>query len=752
MNGATKNIHASKLGDILAQLSLNLPNQWIEVEATAQRLADDLRAKDVEQQTALGKTLLPQTLTSLLKGALDGASIPQETCKPAIYEILRVAANLCMDHDDNRGYLLEAGFPQTVLSILEGYAESVQSNQPDPLPLSIPDLKLVKTSIGLLLNASIGYEPVKSRLISLEAAMTILKLAMSVYPPGSWLRSQQSSINGTSSGSDEVILETWNLRSGLSSWAWRAITELRGDEGDNPEAQAQSQPLFGSDALPFLVKPLKAFTPPYPSPPPLFAASPARRALVQADFDVLEEVCGLLESLSLDVEDVRLSLARGLIFYEGEHGGVACLSDMLTFVDQGDYPPYWSSESPGERATMEKAFDICKAAIIKAVVEVAGEEKNTDTLWDDSQADKPGGEFVSRMVQWIRTHKSLKETNRDDLVICATLSLGNLVRRDAHSSAIVRPPIVLAPDLAALLEPDADIKVKHGVLGLLKHLAQSQNNRVALGDAGIIQRLASSQVWAEKTDMIEIIQVSAIGVAKHMCNSNVENSLTLVLPSPEMSAPLSELLALVRRSDSIAVKSEGTRVLVNAIKSLWSSEIPSGAEATAQRREDAKKAVLIPSCASALAQLVGRSKRYPILIHEGVVALSLLSTHEAGGTLVLDAILNPLPTETIRSSQSQPISAVTSDGSPVVGPRRTLDMLTAVLRSSQGNIAPEVRANVCGLLGQLGRAGVVKDDRKNDVDQMKDSTRELLENAARETEETLKVFSGAARRALEAWA
>lgn len=41
--------------------------------------------------------------------------------------------------------------------------------------------------------------------------------------------------------------------------------------------------------------------------------------------------------------------------------------------------------------------------------------------------------------------------------------------------------------------------------------------------------------------------------------------------------------------------------------------------------------LVTPGCAAALAQLIGRSKKYAILINEGVVALSLLSTHSAGG-------------------------------------------------------------------------------------------------------------------------
>jgi hypothetical protein len=54
--------------------------------------------------------------------------------------------------------LLEAGVPQAIVSLLEGYAESIPT-QPgsDPLPLTIPHLKVVRTAIGVLLNASIGF-------------------------------------------------------------------------------------------------------------------------------------------------------------------------------------------------------------------------------------------------------------------------------------------------------------------------------------------------------------------------------------------------------------------------------------------------------------------------------------------------------------------------------------------------------------------------------------------------------------------
>lgn len=118
------------------------------------------------------------------------------------------------------------------------------------------------------------------------------------------------------------------------------------------------------------------------------------------------------------------------------------------------------------------------------------------------------------------------------------------------------------------------------------------------------------------------------------------------------------------------------------------------------------------------------------------------------GTLVLDSILNPLPSEVIRPSQSQPASAVAVD-SPVVGPRSALDMLVSVLSSTEKTIAAEIRANICQLLGQLGKPGAVSEDRAADVARMKERTRNPLEKAASSPGEN--VLSVSAKRALDAW-
>lgn len=89
---------------------------------------------------------------------------------------------------------------------------------------------------------------------------------------------------------------------------------------------------------------------------------------------------------------------------------------------------------------------------------------------------------------------------------------------------------------------------------------------------------------------------------------------------------LEQIMALVKRSDSITVKSEGTRVLANAIKSLTSEPTPPD-----EQRKKALDALATPEHAKALAALIGRSRKYPVLINEGVVALSFLTANPSGG-------------------------------------------------------------------------------------------------------------------------
>jgi hypothetical protein len=120
-------------------------------------------------------------------------------------------------------------------------------------------------------------------------------------------------------------------------------------------------------------------------------------------------------------------------------------------------------------------------------------------------------------------------------------------------------------------------------------------------------------------------------------------------PSKELShsTGLSQILGLVKRTDSLPIRSEGSRVLVNVIKSLFlnnilapspsseavedsSNSVKDGVQEQQKKRNQAIRTILTPESAWTLASLVGRGMKYPILINEGVIALSLMSMQKEG--------------------------------------------------------------------------------------------------------------------------
>ena len=113
----------------------------------------------------------------------------------------------------------------------------------------------------------------------------------------------------------------------------------------------------------------------------------------------------------------------------------------------------------------------------------------------------------------------------------------------------------------------------------------------------------------------------------------VDHTFVLVLQSSgDRPTALSQILALIKRSDSIPIKSEGTRVLVNVIKSLWYNERGVESSDEREKQKDACMiAVLTKECVSILTNLIWRSGKYPVLVNEGIVAMTLLCAHPAGG-------------------------------------------------------------------------------------------------------------------------
>ncbi len=61
-------------------------------------LSESRRCLADDTQTALGNTELPAVLAAIVKDVLRGLRVPDVSHLPALYEVLRVGANVCVDH------------------------------------------------------------------------------------------------------------------------------------------------------------------------------------------------------------------------------------------------------------------------------------------------------------------------------------------------------------------------------------------------------------------------------------------------------------------------------------------------------------------------------------------------------------------------------------------------------------------------------------------------------------------------------
>jgi len=93
-----------------------------------------------------------------------------------------------------------------------------------------------------------------------------------------------------------------------------------------------------------------------------------------------------------------------------------------------------------------------------------------------------------------------------------------------------------------------------------------------------------------------------------------------------------QLISLIKRSDSVVVQSEGTRVLAYCIKSLWkkdasSTELPD----FESRRQVAISALSQTPAVQAIVNLLVTGQKHTILLNESIFALTLLANKSSEG-------------------------------------------------------------------------------------------------------------------------
>lgn len=188
------------------------------------------------------------------------------------------------------------------------------------------------------------------------------------------------------------------------------------------------------------------------------------------------------------------------------------------------------------------------------------------------------------------------------------------------------------------------------------------------------------------------------------------------------------------------------------------------------------RVVLVEECAVALTRLMARSGKYPQLVNEAVVALTLLSTHKDGskprftcdekinlicplaGLHVLSALMAPLPIETAPAApefektptglDSATVQSPTDHTWPPV-PRRGVDMLLSVLKNIDvvKNVPVQIRVNVCTLLHQL-----TQNSSGGELTQLKETVIPALESLADKPDDgQLALLATNAKKVLELW-
>ncbi|GAA5896449.1 hypothetical protein JCM6882_001016 [Rhodosporidiobolus microsporus] len=651
---------------------------WTRVAKAGKTLADNLRSEDL--RTALGQAGLGQAVGAVLKEAVrakgeGGAELSART------EMARVVGNLCFEHDENRQQCLDAGVPSSLAALLSAQIELVEEEVVGLVEqqrvLSVEELKFVRATVGALLNMSLKFDPVRRELATRPILLPLLALLDSrtnackrtapVYTVGCW------AVEPT--GDVDEWEERVQIGSMILSWTVNILQDVLG------ESKAQ----FPSSGILSLSSPILSIYRPspasHPARPVHFTGEDASDHL-DTDIEILSICAALLEGVVIDLDATKETLAFSPL--DASSAPSSLLRALFTFIKSASPPPYWS-HATDDAARTEKAFSTVKAAVVRAVVEAPNADRVMDRVWGETREGTEGKKerswVVEEMVRWLREAGAEgEEGKREDMVICAAHVLAALGRKDEYTESLVHTYGLAAP-LARIVQarvdqllasaaaakeqqgrPGETTQVLFGVVSLLRHLAIPVKNRQVVGETGIIPSVAL--LLRKELDIVGPLQLSSIGLLKHLSANHVPNSLdVLAIPPPAPDAerpapssspdsiPLDHVLALIARTDDTRLRSEATRIVVNLVRSLWSSKPAIAHHHTALSQPPAAGSAAEPPAvgekhlddeellrqqgrellagsadvARVLSELVRLSEKYAVLVNEGVVGLALLA-------------------------------------------------------------------------------------------------------------------------------
>lgn len=240
-----------------------------------------------------------------------------------------------------------------------------------------------------------------------------------------------------------------------------------------------------------------------------------------------------------------------------------------------------------------------------------------------------------------QTLKSWLSSSEDQLQICACIMLGNLARSDDICVTMVKE-LQIHEELIAVLNSNAGGATLHSALGFLKNLAIAGDNKISIGEAGIIPAIA--RLWNYET--APQVQLAATSLARQLVNYSMENISRLLQPATTSAGVnendgertyLSLLLALFERSDSTPILTEIGRITASLCRTI----IP---KYKAGEQSDFSVDSLLDrlfthheGIASPLGAMVTQTQ-WPVVRSEGWFALALLASTKTGAEAVINGL------------------------------------------------------------------------------------------------------------------
>ncbi|KAJ5180737.1 hypothetical protein N7492_003947 [Penicillium capsulatum] len=289
-----------------------------------------------------------------------------------------------------------------------------------------------------------------------------------------------------------------------------------------------------------------------------------------------------------------------------------------------------------------------------------------------------------------QTLKTWIVASEDQLQICACIMLGNLARSDEVCQAMVKD-LKIHEELISVLNSDARGAVLHSALGFLKNLAIAGDNRLSLGEAGIIP--AVSRLWAFES--VPQVQFSAASIARQVIISSMDNISRLLEPLPEgPDSPaqprtyLSLLLTLFEKSDSSPIKTEIGRSVASICRTV-SPKARDGDEKATSLLE--KLYTLDESVARPLGAMVTQTQ-WPVVRSEGWFALALMATTTSGCTAVANCLQNEELIEILKKTVAPTDETEETDKTQVAKDRDNIFVLVQeLLKNEAGGLPREYR-------------------------------------------------------------